>query len=357
MGKKILLGIGLLSFSMIVGCGYVESQPAPIDENKEQVSEKTVIEQPIQDKEVTAIPEVVKEEDSSEKSIVENEKPKEEALTENTVDEAKEKLEEIEQTNETEEIKVSDASMELFVKKNVNIRKGPGTSYDRLGALNKGEKVSVNGIAENSWYRFDYNGEVAFVSDKFLIDEAAYNDMIAKEEEAAKLAEAEAQAQAEAQAEAQAQAQAEAQAQAQNQQAAQTPAQPPAQPAASGNVKADVVAIMNSERAANGVGGITEDATLDALAQIRAEEIVGTFDHTRPNGTSCFTVLDEGGVAYMAAGENIAAGQSSAQEVMNSWMNSSGHRANILNGGFGRVGIGYVQGGSYGTYWVQIFTN
>lgn len=116
---------------------------------------------------------------------------------------------------------------------------------------------------------------------------------------------------------------------------------------------------MNQERANAGVGGISQNASLDAVAQIRAQEIVQSFAHTRPNGTSCFTVLDEGGIAYMTAGENIAAGYGTPSEVMTGWMNSEGHRANILNGSFGQVGIGYYTDPNtpYGTYWVQIFTN
>ena len=98
-------------------------------------------------------------------------------------------------------------------------------------------------------------------------------------------------------------------------------------------------------------------AELNAEAQARANEIVTLFDHSSPDGSSCFTVFGEYGVAYMAAGENIAAGQTTPESVMNSWMNSSGHRSNILGGNFGHIGVGYVQGGSYGHYWVQLFTN
>ncbi|MBQ7833926.1 MAG: CAP domain-containing protein, partial [Lachnospiraceae bacterium] len=126
-----------------------------------------------------------------------------------------------------------------------------------------------------------------------------------------------------------------------------------------GDYRAQVVAIMNQERAANGVGPITQSSTLDALAQIRAQEIVQSFSHTRPNGTSCFTVFEENGVTYMVAGENIAAGYGTPEAVMQGWMNSEGHRATILNGSFGQVGIGYYtdSNSGYGTYWVQIFSN
>ena len=79
------------------------------------------------------------------------------------------------------------------------------------------------------------------------------------------------------------------------------------------------------------------------------------FDHTSPTYGSPFEMMRHFGINYSSAGENIAAGQKTAQEVMNSWMNSSGHRANILNKDYEQLGVGYVEGGSYGTYWVQMF--
>ena len=125
----------------------------------------------------------------------------------------------------------------------------------------------------------------------------------------------------------------------------------------SSDYASQVVDLVNQQRAAAGLGALSTTAELNAAAQARANEIVTLFDHSRPDGSSCFTVFGEYGVAYMAAGENIAAGQTTPESVMNSWMNSSGHRSNILGGNFGHIGVGYVQGGSYGHYWVQLFTN
>jgi len=116
-----------------------------------------------------------------------------------------------------------------------------------------------------------------------------------------------------------------------------------------------VVELMNADRAANGVGPIAMSADLNAAAAKRAEEIATYFSHTRPDGTSCFTVLD--GMSYTTAGENIAYGYSTPSAVETAWMNSDGHRANILNGSFGHVGIGYYVDASGTAYWVQIFTN
>ena len=123
------------------------------------------------------------------------------------------------------------------------------------------------------------------------------------------------------------------------------------------NTYADqVLQLVNQERAQAGLSAITTNSTLSAAANKRAQEIVQTFSHTRPDGTSFYTVLQEYGISYRSAGENIAYGQRTPQEVMNGWMNSSGHRANILNSGYGKVGIGVYKVNGV-IYWTQEFTN
>lgn len=120
-----------------------------------------------------------------------------------------------------------------------------------------------------------------------------------------------------------------------------------------------VWSIVNKERKKQGLSALKLDETLCKAAQERANEIVKLFAHERLDGSSCFTVLDEYKVEYGSAGENIAAGQYSASEVMESWMNSPGHRANILDEGYGKIGIGvvYIPNSTYGYYWVQLFTD
>ena len=114
-----------------------------------------------------------------------------------------------------------------------------------------------------------------------------------------------------------------------------------------------VLNLVNKERAANGLAPLTMDKKLMATAVGRAAETTVLFDHTRPNGTSCFTAFPDG-IGY--AGENIAAGYPSASSVVSAWMNSSGHRANILNPNFKSIGIGCVyQSTGYGYYWAQSF--
>ena len=95
---------------------------------------------------------------------------------------------------------------------------------------------------------------------------------------------------------------------------------------------------------------------LQDAAMLRAKEISVKFSHTRPNGSSCFTVLSELGISYGTAGENIAAGYSSSQSVMEGWRSSSGHYQNIISSKFKKIGIGVnIINNQY--YWVQIFSN
>lgn len=117
-----------------------------------------------------------------------------------------------------------------------------------------------------------------------------------------------------------------------------------------------VVRLVNKERVKAGLKEVTIDKNIEAAALVRAKETEISFSHTRPNGTSFSTVLKENGVSYRGAGENIAWGQSSPEEVMNGWMNSPGHRANILNEKFTKIGVGYYRSASGRNYWTQLFT-
>ncbi|MBR4741685.1 MAG: hypothetical protein IK079_02140 [Desulfovibrio sp.] len=97
------------------------------------------------------------------------------------------------------------------------------------------------------------------------------------------------------------------------------------------------------------------DATLDEIASIRASEVAETFSHTRPNGLPWNSLLKEFGVHWSACAENIAFGQSTAAEVMNSWLHSPGHRANILNESYTHIGIGVTRNHKGQLVWTQIF--
>lgn len=136
------------------------------------------------------------------------------------------------------------------------------------------------------------------------------------------------------------------------------PQEEPDAPEESGGVQEAAEAVTSLVNAARRDAGLSElelDADLCAAAQARAQEIAQSFSHTRPDGSSCFTILEEFGISYRAAGENIAMGQRTPEEVMDGWMNSSGHRANILNGTFTSIGVGYYVDGAGAAHWVQIF--
>jgi uncharacterized protein YkwD len=115
---------------------------------------------------------------------------------------------------------------------------------------------------------------------------------------------------------------------------------------------------VNQARADAGLQPLTMDTTLNNLCNTRAQEISTSWGHNRPDGRSCFTILSDNGVTYSTCGENIAAGQESGSEVVKTWMDSEGHRANILNPAYTKMGIGvYVSNDEYGYYWAQIFTD
>lgn len=117
----------------------------------------------------------------------------------------------------------------------------------------------------------------------------------------------------------------------------------------------EVLNLVNKYRVQNGLSELVYDAGAECAATIRAKETEQLFSHTRPDGSRCFTALDECDVKYSGAGENIAMGQSSPEAVMNDWMNSQGHRENILNPNFKKLGVGVHKGSDGRYYWAQMF--
>ena len=119
-----------------------------------------------------------------------------------------------------------------------------------------------------------------------------------------------------------------------------------------GQFEQEVASLVNKERAKQGLQPLTLAKDLSGVAEEKAFDMYskGYFSHNSPAYGSPFEMMKRFGINYRSAGENIAQGQRNPQEVMNSWMNSSGHRANILNPSFNQVGIGYNNG-----YWVQMF--
>lgn len=112
-----------------------------------------------------------------------------------------------------------------------------------------------------------------------------------------------------------------------------------------------ILSLTNAARAEEGMAPLTADAALDAVAQAHAEDMVarGYFSHTSPDGDAPWDRVQRAGLGYTFIGENIAI-NASAGAAVDAWMNSAGHRANILREGFGHIGIGVA-----GSHYVQLF--
>lgn len=135
------------------------------------------------------------------------------------------------------------------------------------------------------------------------------------------------------------------------------PDRPPgATPAASGPER-EVVDATNVERSRRGLAALSVDARLDVAAQQHSADMVrrGFFAHQNPDGAQVWDRALAAGYPYRKVAENIAAGQRDAAEVVHGWMNSPGHRANILDGELTQIGVGLAPGGPYGTTWTQVF--
>lgn len=117
-----------------------------------------------------------------------------------------------------------------------------------------------------------------------------------------------------------------------------------------------ITELVNAEREKAGLKPLVLDMEITSAAQVRAKETETLFSHTRPDGRNFTTALSDIGFSYRGAGENIAWGQRSPEQVMEGWMNSEGHRANILNSKFTKIGVGYYQNVSGTNYWTQLFT-
>lgn len=118
-----------------------------------------------------------------------------------------------------------------------------------------------------------------------------------------------------------------------------------------------VVDLTNQERSKQGLPALKINTALSKMARDKSADMrdKGYFSHQSPTYGSPFDMMNAYGIKYSAAGENIAAGQPTPQAVVTAWMNSPGHRANILSKNYTEIGVGYVKGGSYGSYWTQEF--
>lgn len=116
----------------------------------------------------------------------------------------------------------------------------------------------------------------------------------------------------------------------------------------------EVIRLVNEIRRENGLKALTYDWELARVARYKSQDMKDNryFSHTSPVYGTPFQMIRNFGISYRSAGENIAKGYATPQAVVNGWMNSTGHRANILNAGYTHIGVGYVAGGNY---WTQMF--
>ncbi|AEY65448.1 CAP domain-containing protein [Clostridium sp. BNL1100] len=135
---------------------------------------------------------------------------------------------------------------------------------------------------------------------------------------------------------------------------------PASTPAVSGDYAAfqkRVVELVNAERAKNGLKPLTMNAQVNKTATLKSQDMakLGYFDHNSPTYGSPFDMMKKYGISYRTAGENIAMGQTTPEQVMKGWMNSPGHRANILKSSFTQIGVGVAKNSSGRLYWTQQF--
>lgn len=121
-----------------------------------------------------------------------------------------------------------------------------------------------------------------------------------------------------------------------------------------GEYESEVVRLVNEIRVENGLNALTEDWELSRVARYKSQDMCdnGYFSHTSPTYGSPFDMIKNFGISYKGAAENIAKGYSTPEAVVDGWMKSSGHRANILNSTYTHIGVGYVKSGHY---WTQMF--
>ncbi|HEY9619334.1 MAG TPA: CAP domain-containing protein [Crinalium sp.] len=142
-----------------------------------------------------------------------------------------------------------------------------------------------------------------------------------------------------------------------------SPSPSPAPTSTGSSLIDQVVSLTNQFRQQNGLQPLSANGTLNSVALKHSQNMANQdfFSHTEPDGSQPWDRMTAAGYSWSAAGENIAGGQQTAQEVFNAWVNSSGHRANMLNPNFREIGVGYYEltndtgNVNYNRYWTQVF--
>jgi len=122
-------------------------------------------------------------------------------------------------------------------------------------------------------------------------------------------------------------------------------------------LEAQVIKLVNAERAKKGLSALKQNWELSRVARYKSQDMIdkGYFAHQSPTYGSPFVMMDNFGIKFSAAGENIAYGQKTPAEVMNAWMNSPGHRSNILSATYNQIGVGVAKAANGTYYWTQMF--
>ncbi|MBR6274463.1 MAG: SH3 domain-containing protein [Lachnospiraceae bacterium] len=255
----------------------------------------------------------------------------------------------------------------MYASNGVNVRNTPNVGGKLVGSLEKGDAVTVTGqCTESGWYRILYGDSVAYVSNSYILKSAPTNSPTPKPAtptpKPATVTTKPATSTPKA-------------ATSTPTPATLTPIIKVKVPDGTENKKIaeqakvhyntykayynEVVRLVNIIRAEAGVAPVELDETLCIAAGIRAIEMDENnyFDHSRPDGRSSSTAVDEVGIYWFSYAENIAWNYTSPAEVVEAWKNSAGHYANMINKKYGSIGIGYSFRYNNGTFWVQEFTD
>lgn len=139
----------------------------------------------------------------------------------------------------------------------------------------------------------------------------------------------------------------------------ETPSVPPTKGTSLSQMESEVVRLVNVERQKNSLSSFTASSKLSDVARLKSKDMSDNnyFSHQSPRYGSPFEMMKSFGISYKTAGENIAKGYNSAESVVRGWMNSQGHRENILNPSFNTIGVGSYTSSNGTIYWTQMFTN
>ena len=330
-----------------------------VEETDEEIEEET-------EEEIEEEAEEESEEETDEEIKEEPEEETEEEIEEETEEEIEEETEaEIEEEPQKE---VADYTVEdieaktMYASTSLNVRTGPSTEYSKAGSLSVNEAVTVTGVADTGWYRLDYNGAEAYVSNKYLQDT-----------QIASSSSASASTQSTAQAETTGTFQFDdsdipwARPISDEEWAARLASGTPVYTSGGGSgsnsgsgsvqesqfmesMAREAFDIVNQYRADVGLDALTWNDAIYEGTKIRAQELVTSYSHTRPNGERCSTVISD----FSYVGENIYAGPTSASQACTGWYNSEGHRNNMLNVNYTKGAIAcWYENGTY--YWVNLF--